>query len=110
MGWKEERLDKGTSQMTGDFLFKFPEKQDQVEPLQESLALQARTRITGPYLMSSLLMYSTIYQVLDCDYARIISNNISRLMISNQGQGRAEAVSVLSSGLPDEKIIRRGNV
>jgi len=112
MSWKEERLDKGTSRQTGDYLFKFPEKETAtpIDPALVSQALQARTRITGPHLMSSILFYSTIDQVLGSEYARIIHDNICRCMISQNGVGRSEAVEVLSGGLPDEKVISRGNV
>lgn len=107
-GWKEERLDKGTARQSGDFLFKFPDSEDETDKLLVSLGLQARTRISNQYLLSSLLMYSTIYQVFEADYARIIHDNLARYMISEKGKGRSEAVEVLSGGLPDEKIINRG--
>jgi len=112
MTWKEERLDKGTSRQTGDYLFNFPDKKqpDTVDQGLLSQALQARTRITGPHMMSTLLLYSTIDQVLGSKYARIIHDNICRCMVSQNGLGRAEAVEVLSGGLPDEKVISRGTV
>lgn len=111
---RDDRLDKHTAKRAGDYLFSFPDS-DTWDPdadkgglVIDSRGLEARTRIKGPNTMAALTFYGILRDHFECEAAREVTDVLMRLMISDNGEGRLEAVEILKGSLPKEVEISRG--
>jgi len=100
MSGKPERMDQETTKAAGVFLFKLPADEDE--------ALDMRTRVKSDKTMRLLLWYSTIGHVFNSENALKISSGVKRLLISQDGEGRREAVDTLKQNFPKRVEIEKG--
>jgi len=64
----------------------------------------------GASTMSALTFYDILWEVYECDNARMIGNILKRLLIGHKGLAREEAVKVLAGQLPKEVEIEVGSL
>lgn len=113
--YDNEKLDAATSKQAGNFLFytgDIPsgtsEKKAHAMQLDNSRGLEMRSRIKGSFTMQALTFYGILRDGFSSEAARVVSDVIMRLSVADNGEGRKEAVDILSGSLPKEVEIRTG--
>lgn len=96
-----KRLDKETTKKAGGFLFDTPSD--------ESKAMDMRTIIKGDKMMKTLLYYGGMYELFSSNSARDIKDLIERLLCSDNGLSREQAVQTLKQNFPKRIEIDKGS-
>lgn len=96
-----KRMDQETTKKAGGYLFDTPKD--------ESLALDMRTIIKGEKMMKTLLYYGGMSEVFKATDATKIKDLMERLLISDNGTGREQAVETLKQNFPKRVEIDKGS-
>lgn len=96
-----KRMDQETTKKAGGYLFDLP--------ADESEALDMRTIIKGKAMMMSLLWYGGMSQVFQAEDATTIKDLMERLLISDNGTGRVQAVETLKQNFPKRIEVDKGS-
>jgi len=100
----KERMDQETTKQAGHYLFKATNR----ETDRDSDYLDMRTRVFSDESMKLLLYYGVMAENFGSSSAQKIKDRIERLLISKNGLGREEAVSVLKQNFPKRVEIEKG--
>lgn len=94
-------MDQETTKKAGGFLFNLPSN--------ESQAMDMRTIIKGEKMMKTLLYYGGMSEVFAATDATKIKDLMERLLVSDNGTGRTEAVETLKQNFPKRVEIDKGS-
>lgn len=95
-----KRMDQETTKQAGKFLFSMP--------YNESQAMDMRTQIKGELMMKALTYYGVMSELHGSTHAAQAKDLIERLLISDNGLGRAQAVETLRQNFPKRVEIDKG--
>lgn len=95
------RLDKETTKKAGGFLFDTPSD--------ESKALDMRTIIKSDKMMKNILYYGGMSELFDSEAAKQIKDLMERLLISDKGIAREQAVETLKQNFPKRIEVDKGS-
>jgi len=100
MSSKDRRISEHTEKMAGKFLFDIKDL--------DSDGLDMRTRIKSESTMRALLFYGILANEFECDTADTVKCLLERLLVSEDGLGRMEGVTVLQQNFPKKVRVRMG--
>ena len=97
----KRKISARTEALAGKYLF-------DTEDMDNSQALDMRTRIKSENTMKALLFYGLLKEGLNCDSAGDIKDMIERMLIARGGDGRLEAVTILRQQFPRVREVAKG--
>lgn len=97
----DKKISQHTETQAGSFLFEMKE----IDPK----ALDMRTVIKTKEAMRACLYYGSLGDGYNCNEASIIKSLLERLLMSQDGFSRTNAVDVLRQNFPKKVEIEKGN-
>lgn len=96
-----KRMDQETTKAAGRYLFELP--------TDDSQAMDMRTQIKGKEMMKLLMYYGGMSQIFGSSDAAKIKDLMERLLISDNGLGRLQAVETLKQNFPKRVEVDKGS-